>query len=154
MLYITSTNDIFEDFDNGSFEVLLHAMNTKHNFRNGFSRQVADYYPEAVEADEEADVKPGSLSIALVSDPSDATAKPRFVANLYCINDQRDASGSLISLGDLHSSLGELGELILPQWVIGFNKLGTGIARGNWDDINAVLRHSLRGAGILYVPAN
>lgn len=153
-------HDIFEDFELGTTNVILHAMNRKSNFRHGFSRQLANRFPQASAADMEAaergGVQKGDISVSVEVD-YDGTE--RMIINLYCMRNKAK-DGTLISYRQLRSAL-TMANHVLQDYcedhgqkpVVGFVKFGTGIAGGDWDKITTIIRDSLNSdnyEGVLY----
>lgn len=146
--FTTSDGDIFEGFEDGEFNVLLHVMNRKGNFRHGFSRQVANRFPDVVEVDadtvssETGEPVKGGISVSHVSDGKSTMKRPKIIVNLYCIRNNRDETGSLISTKQLAKGLKEINSFLHKSSKVGFIKMGTGISGGDWDEISKVLNDS------------
>lgn len=139
---VKSGFDILDDLADGHLNVVLHAMNRKSNFRHGFSRQVAQRFPEAQAADLENDVaRKGEFSYTY---EYDEYGNLRMIINLYCIRN-KPKNGSLLSLKQLDQALIStwhfLNDLNRPLKV-GMVKMGTGIAGGDWGEIS----HEINGS--------
>lgn len=143
----TSDKDIFEAFEDGDFNILINVMNRKHNFQHGFSRQLANRFPEVVARDLAYENVKGSVDGVNVSD---ANTTGKMVINLYCIRNKRDENGSLINLNQLAASLSTLNRILSKKDKVGFVKIGTGISKGDWDEISEVINDNLKRKGILF----
>lgn len=76
--------DLLTLADTGMFDVVAHGCNCFHTMGAGIARQIAQRYPEALEADRKtlygSRLKLGTLSVAQVTTPS---GYPLVIANLY-----------------------------------------------------------------------
>lgn len=148
--------DIFEALEEGEITTIIHGMNRKGSFRSGFSRQLADRFPEAVEADAvdlelHGKHQKGGISIGIVGF-SDGI--PLRVINLYCIRNNRDENGSLLSLKQLETSLHLVNAVLSDgeDHIVGMPRIGAGIAGGNWDEVANLVDETLDADRLLYRP--
>ncbi len=150
--------DLFEEFNKGTFNVLLNLMNREGKYNSGISRSIGKLYPDFVDRDArvwpnavtnsgrdiEAEKKGNSFS----HEVSDG----KFIVNLYAIKKNRNEDGSLVSLKQLRSALKNLIQEESLYFrnapsgfkpVYGFPAMGTGIAGGDWEEISDVLSEVL-----------
>lgn len=144
-----SDKNIFEKMEQGKFSILLHAMNRTHNFNHGFSKQLAAHYPEVVQDEATVDPEKGGISVSFVRATDEKNAPVVMVVNLYCIRNKRAEDGSLINVKQLDKALARLNEILASREKgnkVGFIKMGTGIAGGDWEEISAAInRHVPKG---------
>lgn len=140
MSYNFVKGDLFEIIKYGDYNSILHGCNCFHTMGAGFAKQIAERYPEAVEADLKtvygAIEKLGSWSAALVDNDN------YVVFNLYTqykISHTKDvfeySAFDLIlrKLRLFHETSATRRNFIMPM-------IGSGLAHGNWPLIENIIK--------------
>lgn len=154
--------DLFEEFDKGTFNVLLNLMNREGKYYGGVSRVIGKRYPGIVNFDARVwpntvasrggDIDEAKKGKSFAHAVDDGRGAGKYVINLYAIKKNPDENGSTVSLKQLRSALEDMlaesnrafsDEENGFKPIYGFPAMGTGLAGGNWDEISDVLSEVL-----------
>lgn len=137
----TITGDLITLADEGEFDIIIHGCNTEGIMGAGIAKQIADRWPEAVEADQAtldtpAFEKMGDYSKAHVVTKA---GTPLIILNAYT---QLNARGRGV-LAD-HQAIEDVFKKVRAEYEnapvrIAFPAIGAGLARGNWDTIRCII---------------
>lgn len=142
--------DLIKMFKNGAFDAIVHGCNCFHTMGAGIADQISSNFPQALEADKVSlygDIdKLGRYTIA--------QANTGFIINGYTQyrpgqEDQQRLYASISTLFD------NLARDLADGSKIGIPKLGAGIAGGDWDVIEDLIRirmTNMRVVVVEYVP--
>lgn len=142
--------DLLKMFKNGAFNAIVHGCNCFHLMGAGIAEQISSNFPQALEADKVSlygDIdKLGRYTIA--------QANTGFIINGYTQYrpGQEDKQRLYASISTLFDNLSKD---LADGSKIGIPKLGAGIAGGNWDVIEDLIRirmTNMRVVVVEYVP--
>lgn len=143
--------DLLKMFKNGAFDAIVHGCNCFHTMGAGIAGQIADDFPEAVAADK----------ISLYGD-IDKLGKYTMAQNGHglIINGYTQYRPGREDTGRLYASIGTLFDNLTVDtfpagFKVGIPMMGAGIAGGNWDVIEDMIRirtPDLKVVVVEYVP--
>jgi O-acetyl-ADP-ribose deacetylase (regulator of RNase III) len=140
----TLKGDLIQMALSGDFDIIAHGCNTKKNMGAGFALQVAQTFPEAVEADNNfSEPQLGNYSIADTTVDAPSGGKLR-VANLYTQvwpGPYKAYSPNDNSTHRLNAIAQAVGRLIsdYPNAKIAIPWIGSGYAGLNWNEVRSLL---------------
>ncbi len=138
----TMKGDLLHLARQGHFDVIVHGCNCFRRMGSGIARQIALEYPEAREADDATPYgdssKLGTLSVAQTKDGF-------IIANAYI---QWDYGRMEKKVYADYEALRRAFYFVWRNWPdkrIGYPMIGSGLAKGNWDQISKIIEYELRG---------
>lgn len=136
-MYIKKYGNIIELANQGDYEVIVHGCNCFHTMGAGLAKQMADAFPECLYADKKTpygDInKLGTYSSTVVRNKLGGTFT---IVNAYTqfrygygVHVDYDAIKKVFTLiaRDFHGK------------IIGYPKIGAGLAGGDWDKIKRII---------------
>lgn len=134
----TVNGDIISMFKNRDFDIMLHGCNCFHTMGAGVAGQIAKAYPEALLADKQTEYgidKRGSYSSALTKNGVIVNAYTQFRPG------KEHPSAIYDSIDKVFSNINRLFNAIPSIYItaIGIPKIGSGIAGGDWDQIEKII---------------
>jgi O-acetyl-ADP-ribose deacetylase (regulator of RNase III) len=140
--------DLIKSAQNGDFEVIGHCCNCFNNFGSGIAPQIKKAFPEAYEVDCETEAgdkdKLGTITY---------TKKlPVTVVNIYGQfgYGNRKFGKPDVDYEALRKGFKEIKKKFSGK-IFGFNKLGSGLAGGDWNIIEKIIEEELRGEYVTIV---
>lgn len=163
-MYITERSNLtykqgnlLDMFEEGQFDLIAHGCNCEMNMSGGIAQQIAQRYPQAVQADYLSvalwgtNEVLGKYTISRVMDYGKSKAKERHIVNLYTQlwagNDFRlnalIDSLRMLNRQEAKNRGGFLKRLITKKRTIGLPLIGCGIGGGDWKQVEAVFQSCL-----------
>lgn len=150
MKYVTG--DLLNMADNGDFDFIVQGCNCFHTMGGGIARQIAERYPEAVEADN-ATVRGDYLKLGTVAPARISRGTNEFcIANAYTQFGHTGAlapyeEGVLVDYNALAVAFAKVADMakFSPYLTVGYPKIGAGLAGGDWDHIEDIIDRELNG---------
>lgn len=148
MAYKIIKGDLLDLFDNGEFDIIIHGCNCFHAMASGIAGQIAKKYPTAVWTDKQT-VKGNvnKLSSYTYCLPYADKGSNRGIINLYTqYHPGKDLNLPALDLGFYKLSKG-LGKNLK----IGIPKIGAGVAGGDWDIIESIIKGHMKDHNVALV---
>lgn len=151
MSYDYIQGDLFEIIKNGQHDAIIHGCNCFHTMGAGFAKEIANRYPEAVQADLKTEYgsvnKLGSWSSALVDNDHIIVFNAYTQYKISYSKDVFEYSAFDLILRKFRISQEETGrkrQFIMPM-------IGAGLAGGNWPLIENIVKKHARVLNITVV---
>ena len=132
----------------GRFDVIVHGCNCRHAMDAGIARQIKAAFPEAYAADLATPKDAGKLGT--ISTAEIERGGVRFtVANAYT-QDHWQGAGVLADYAAIRVAFAEIARRY-PDKRIAYPKIGSGLAKGDWPTIAAIIEEELAGCAYTLV---
>lgn len=142
----TTTGDILELAENGTFDVIIHGCNCENIMASGLSKQVKDQYPAAFEADRNFNFRTLDEKLGLISGTrvyrKDGSGYFHII-NAYTQLHAR-GDGVLTDYRAVRSAFRNVKNNFIGS-KIAYPKIGAGAGRGDWDTISQIIEAELQG---------
>ena len=123
----TIKGNLLDLFDTGEFDIIIHGCNLQQNMGGGIAYQIAQRYPEAVDADLMYSRGLGGYTVAIINDK-------QIIVNAYTqVLPGRDAR--LFAITKVFRTLRHL----ISNMRVGIPMIGSGIGGLEWSDVELVL---------------
>ncbi len=127
----------------GKFDVIVHGCNCFCTMGAGIAKQIKNTFPAAYEADQKTDkgnkAKLGTMSCVLIN-----RGGIKFtIVNGYTQYNWR-GSGVLVNYEAVRSVFKHI-KFTFPGKRIGYPKIGSGLAKGDWETISSIIDEELDG---------
>lgn len=149
--------DLIEAAEANEVGVIAHCCNCQVNMGSGIAPQIRLAFPYAWEADQQTEKgDPKKLGSFSFGDPSDEGYDGPLVYNLYgqLGYGKRRYGGRDLNYNALYDALAAMGNHLHgydtggePAHVIGLPMLGAGLAGGDWDIIEMMIKKTLVASG-------
>ena len=134
-------NDLVEMAKYGSFDVIVHGCNCFHTMGAGIASQIAKEFPQAYETDKRTrygdDRKLGHYSSATIYDLQNSTGLT--IINAYT-QFRPSPPVDYIAIGNVFENI----NLIFTDCRIGIPRIGSGLAGGNEQVIEQIIRSKIK----------
>lgn len=136
--------NLLDLFEQGEFDAIAHGCNCFNSMGAGIAAQIAIRFPQAKQADDLTTpgdlLKLGSLSLAVT--------QYGVIYNLYT----QYHGGSNLDFDALRLSMRKMANMIKDKnWRIGFPLIGAGIAGGDWNKIQRVIKQEFKHENVTIV---
>lgn len=136
----------------GRFDAIVHGCNCFHTMGAGIAGQIAQQYPEALEADKTSEygsrAKLGSYTFAIGDhETEDGEVNTFYIINGYTQFTPGSGSLSYFAIEQLFKTLA----VQLNGKKIGIPMIGAGIAGGDWEKIKKIINKEMKGQNITLV---
>ena len=139
----TVYGDLVDLAVSGKFDVIVHGCNCFCKMSAGVAKSVKSAFPEAAVVDNSTERgarnKLGTISIAEI----ERGGLRIFVVNGYTQYDWR-GTGRLVDYEAVRAVMREV-KLQFSGKRIGYPRIGAGLARGNWEVLEKIIRQELKG---------
>ena len=139
------------DREKFKFNAIVHGCNCFHTMKSGVAGQIAERYPEAIEADKMTEFgdkkKLGSISVGAVELGDD----PYLIINAYT---QFEYGTGKVHLDyeALEAAREQINEVFKPEdYTLGFPQIGCGLAGGDWDKVEEIMNKVFKDREITVV---
>jgi O-acetyl-ADP-ribose deacetylase (regulator of RNase III) len=141
--------DLIQKAHDGEFDVIVHGCNCFCTMGVGIAKTIKQVFPAAYRADlatEAGDkTKLGSYSAATV----EAGGKSLLILNAYTQYQWR-GTGVLVDYGAIRQVFRQIKQTYAGKR-IGYPAIGAGLAKGDWDEIAAIIEEELASENHVFV---
>jgi O-acetyl-ADP-ribose deacetylase (regulator of RNase III) len=136
----TITGDLIQLALDGEFDVIVHGCNCQCMMGAGIAKQIAEAFPEAVEADALTE-KGSKTKLGYISYADHYVGRRRFfIVNAY--TQWRYGRGVQVDYDAIRLAMREV-KKHFSGGRIGYPKIGAGLGGGDWDRIAAIIDEEL-----------
>ena len=140
--------DLLELTDSGYFDIVIHGCNCFCTMGAGIAKYIKRKWPTAYEADCETSEgdkeKLGTYSFAEIITGSGKNKKKVIIVNAYTQYHYRGGSSPNVDYDAIDEVFYNIAH-DFSNFKIGYPKIGSGLAGGNWNRISTIIDNNLKG---------
>lgn len=146
----TITGDILALAEQGEFDLIVHGCNCEGIMGAGLAKQIKENYPLAFEADKKSasrtpESKLGGITGVTVCSNTDVNVVFTILNAYTQLKSRGSFRGETLVDYDAVRSVFKTIASNYPNYRIAYPKIGAGMAHGNWDTINTIIKEELDG---------